>query len=134
MRYVAAYVVAAVVFGLLDAVWLGKVGRGLYEDRLGSLLADKPNMGAALAVYAIYLVGVTYFVTGPALEAGSPTRAVVGGALLGLVAYATWNLTNLSVLKDYPSSIVPIDMAWGTIATCVTAVVTYAVVRLTPWG
>ena len=89
MRYVAAYVASAVLFGLLDAVWLGKVGRGLYDDRLGSLLADKPNLTAALAFYAIYLVGLTYFVTGPALEAGSPARAAVGGALLGLVAYAT---------------------------------------------
>ncbi len=134
MRYVAAYVVAAVVFGLLDAVWLGKVGRGLYDDRLGTLLADKPNLGAALAFYALYLVGLTYFVTGPALAAGSPAKAAVGGALLGLVAYATWNLTNLAVLEAFPSSIVPIDMAWGTAATCLTAVATYAVVRATPWG
>jgi uncharacterized membrane protein len=134
MRFVAAYVVAAVIFGLLDAVWLGKVGRGLYDDRLGPLLADEPKMGAALAFYALYLVGLTYFVLGPALAAGSLGKAAVGGALLGLVAYATWNLTNLAVLKDFPTSIVPIDLAWGTVATCGTAVATYLVVRATPWG
>lgn len=133
MRHVAAYLASALVFGLLDAVWLGKVGRGLYEDRLGPLLADQPNLPAALAFYALYLLGLTYFVTGPALEVGSPARAAVGGALLGVVAYATWNLTNLAVLKSFPASIVPIDLAWGTAATCATSVATYAIVRATPW-
>lgn len=134
MRSVAAYVVAAVVFGILDAIWLGSIGRPLYDERLGSLLADSPNMVAAIAFYAIYLVGITYFVTGPALAAGSIGKAAVGGALLGFVAYATWDLTNLAVITAFPASIVPIDMAWGTFATCVTSVVTVLVVRATPWG
>lgn len=133
MRWVTSYVVAGVVFGALDFVWLGKVGKGIYEQHLSGLLAPQPRMGAALAFYAIYLVGITYFVTVPALDEGSLGKAALGGALLGLVAYATWNLTNLAVLKDYPSSIVPIDLAWGTFATALTSVVTVLVVRATPW-
>lgn len=134
MRWIASYVVAAAVFGLLDFVWLGRIGRGIYEKHLGHLLADSPNMVAALVFYALYIVGVTYFATIPALDADSLPRAAVSGALLGLVCYATWNLTNLAVLADYPVALVPIDMLWGTLATLTTSVVTVAIVRLTPFG
>lgn len=129
---VGQYVVAAIVFGVLDAAWLGKIGKPLYDARLGPLLAERPNMVAALAFYAIYIAGITYFATHPALVAGSWSRALVAGAILGFVAYATWNLTNLAVLKDFPSSIVPIDMAWGTFATATTSLVTFAICRLVP--
>lgn len=134
MRWISAAVVTAVVFGALDALWLGRVGRPLYTDRLGDLLAPRVNLTAALLFYAIYVVGITYFVTVPALDRDSVASAAVGGALLGLVAYATWNLTNLAVLRGYPASIVPIDMAWGTVATAVTAAVTVVVVRALPWA
>jgi uncharacterized membrane protein len=129
MRWIAPAVVTAVVFGLLDALWLGRVGRALYDDRLGHLLAPTFTMPAALLFYAIYVLGITYFVSVPALDEGSLPRAALGGAFFGLVAYATWNLTNLAVLRDYPSSIVPIDMAWGTLATGTTAAVTHLVCR-----
>lgn len=133
MKWIAAYVVAGIVFGVLDFLWLGKVGRPLYDERLGSWLAPKPNMTAALLFYALYLVGITYFVLVPALDSGSLGKAALSGFLFGLVAYATWNLTNLSVLKDFPASIVPIDMAWGAIATMVTSIVTVLVVRALPF-
>lgn len=132
MTWIGQYLVAAVVFGVLDALWLGWIGYPLYEERLGDLLADQPNLGAALAFYALYLVGITYFVTRPALAAGSWVSALGGGALLGLVAYATWNLTNLAVLRDFPASLVAIDLLWGTAATATTAVVTHLVCRRVP--
>ncbi len=132
MRWIAPAVVTAVVFGILDAIWLGRVGRPLYDERLGELLAPRFNMGAALLFYAIYVLGITYFVTVPALDEGSFVKAALGGAFFGLVAYATWNLTNLAVLRGYPGSIVPIDMAWGTIATGATAALTYLIVRALP--
>ncbi|MGA8047516.1 MAG: DUF2177 family protein [Dermatophilaceae bacterium] len=133
MRWVSAAVVTAVVFGILDGLWLGRIGRPLYTDRLGELLAPRFDLTAALLFYAIYVIGITYFVTVPALERDSVASAAVGGAMLGLVAYATWNLTNLAVLRGYPASIVPIDMAWGTVATAATAVLTVLVVRALPW-
>lgn len=133
MEWIAALAVTAVVFGLLDFLWLGKVGRPLYDERLGHLMAKKFDMPAALTFYAIYVVGVTWFATVPALDEGSLGQAALNGAALGFVAYATWNLTNLAVLKDYPRSLVPIDMAWGTVATAVTATVTYLVVDALPF-
>lgn len=134
VRWIASYAVAGIVFGLLDFVWLSRLGRGIYEQRLGSMLADSPNMIAALMFYAVYLVGITYFAVLPSLDADSIGKAAVAGALLGLVAYATWNLTNLAVVRDWPASLTPIDMAWGTLATCATSVVTTLIVRATPWA
>lgn len=133
MKWIAAYAVAGVVFGLLDFLWLGKVGRPLYAARMGDWLAAKPNMTAAILFYLLYLVGLTYFVLVPALDAGSLGKAALSGFLFGLVAYATWNLTNLAVLKDFPSSIVPIDMAWGSLATMTTSIVTFLIVRALPF-
>ena len=80
----------------------------------------------------IYIVGITYFVTRPALAEGSGRKALVAGALLGFVAYATWDLTNLAVIEGFPASIVAVDLAWGTFATAVASVVTYAVCRRVP--
>ena len=133
MKWIAALVTSGLVFGLLDFLWLGTIGRPLYHERMGEWLAPKPNMPAALLFYAIYIVGVSYFVIVPALEAGSLGKAAFSGFLFGLVAYATWDLTNLAVLKDFPSSIVPIDMAWGAIATMVTSIVTFVIVRALPF-
>jgi len=133
MKWIAALVTSGLVFGLLDFLWLGKIGRPLYQERMGEWLAPKPNMTAALLFYAIYIVGVSYFVIVPALESGSLGKSAFSGFLFGLVAYATWDLTNLAVLKDFPSSIVPIDMAWGAIATMVTSIVTFVIVRALPF-
>ena len=133
MDWIAAAVVTAVVFGILDALWLGRIGRPLYDQRLGHLMAKQFDMRAALLFYAIYVLGVTHFVTAPALDNGSLAEVALDGALFGLVAYATWNLTNLAVLEDYPTSLVPIDMAWGTFATAVTATLTYVVVEALPF-
>lgn len=128
-RWAAAYLVAAAIFGILDYLWLTVVTTSLYRDQLGPLMADQPNMAAALAFYAIYLIGVTHFVTLPALERRSLRVALINGAILGLVAYATWDLTNLAVLQGFPGSIVAIDLVWGTLVTAGAGSVTYAVLR-----
>lgn len=130
--WVAQYVVAAAVFLALDLLWLGKVGRGLYERRIGHLMAPRPNGAAALAFYAIFVAGLVVFVIHPALEDGSWTRALIGGAFFGLVCYATWDLTNLAVMRDFPSSIVPIDMGWGTALAGSVSLATYAVCQALP--
>lgn len=134
MTWFSSTVIAAVVFGLLDFLWLGKIGRPLYDERIGGILAARPNMTAAVLFYAIYVLGMCYFAIIPAITEGSLGKAALNGALLGFLCYATWNLTNLSVLKDFSASIVPTDMAWGTIATMLTSVVTVAIVRALPWA
>lgn len=130
--WISQYVVAAAVFCLIDFVWLGTVARRLYDDRLGDLLADRPNVPAAVAFYAIFVAGMVWFVIHPAVDDGSWVRALAVGAFFGFVTYATWDLTNLAVLRDFPLSIVPIDLAWGTFLAASVSAVTYAVVQVLP--
>lgn len=133
MSWIGPFLVAAVVFGVLDFLWLGKVGRPLYDARLGDQLLKKPRKGSAYAFYVIYLVGLTHFVTHPAVVDGDITMAAWTGALFGLVAYATWNLTNHAVLRDFPGSIIPIDLTWGTLATAATTTATTAICLAVPF-
>ena len=132
LAWIGRYAVAAAVFGVLDGLWLGVVAKPLYDDQLGDLLAPDPNAVAAVAFYVIYVLGITFFATRPALAEESGRTALVHGGLLGLVAYATWDLTNLAVLEGFPAGVVLVDLAWGTVATAVTALVTYAVCRRVP--
>jgi uncharacterized membrane protein len=123
------YAVAAVVFVVLDGIWLGVVANRLYEDQLGDLLAPSPNVAAAVVFYALFLAGLVFFVVAPALEAGSVRRAALTGAFFGLVTYATWDLTSLAVIRDFPAAIVPVDLAWGAVLSATVSAATVAVVR-----
>jgi uncharacterized membrane protein len=126
------YLVAAATFLVLDLLWLGVVAARLYEDLLGDLLAEQPNALAATAFYALFLVGLLHFVVDPALARGSVARAARDGALFGLVTYATWDLTSLAVLADFPPALVPVDLAWGALLSAAVATVTTAVSRRVP--
>lgn len=130
--WLTQYAVAVVVFCLLDFTWIVVVADGLYEDLLGSLLAESPRIGAAVVFYALFVAGLVYFVIHPAVDVGSWRRAVFAGAFFGLVTYATWDLTNLAVLAGFPFSIVPIDLAWGTFLAAGVSGATYAVCRALP--
>lgn len=114
--------------GLLDFVWLGFIAKKLYYAEMGKLLLDKPNMVPALLFYAIYVVGVIVFVLNPALDKQSWQYAAGIGALFGLVAYATYDLTNLATMKDFPVKIVIIDLIWGAALTSVVATGAYFIV------
>lgn len=132
MSWLAQYVVGAVVFTLLDLIWLGTVAEATYARHLGDLLADSPNVGAAFVFYAIFVAGLLFFVIHPAVDAGSWKRAGGAGAFFGFVTYATWDLTNLAVLRDFPAALVPIDLAWGTFLGAVVSLTTFAVVQRMP--
>ncbi len=132
MSWVAQYAVAAVVFCVLDLIWLGTVAEDTYARHLGDLLAPEPDVGAAFVFYAIFVAGLLYFVIHPALAAGSWRRALGAGGFFGFVTYATWDLTNLAVLRDFPAALVPIDLAWGTFLAATVSVTTYAVVQRMP--
>ncbi|HEY0773716.1 MAG TPA: DUF2177 family protein [Nocardioidaceae bacterium] len=126
---VGQYLVAAAVFLVLDLAWIGFVAQGLYERFLGDLLADEPNVAAAVLFYAIFLAGLVYFVIAPAVEQGSLRSALLRGAAFGLVAYATWDLTSLAVIEGFPVAIVPIDIAWGAVLGATVSTVTCYVWR-----
>ena len=123
------YLVAAAVFLVLDLAWIGFVAQGLYERFLGDLLADEPNVAAAVLFYVIFLAGLVYFVIAPAVEQGSLRSALLRGAAFGLVAYATWDLTSLAVIEGFPVAIVPIDIAWGAVLAATVSTVTCYVWR-----
>ena len=126
MTWIAAYVAAAATLLALDALWLGVVARGFYQRQFGPLLLDRPRPGPAAAFYAIYLAGVVFFAVMPALETRSWTSAAVHGALFGLVAYATYCLTNLATLRDFPARVVAPDLICGAGMTAVAALAGYA--------
>lgn len=117
------------IMGILDYIWLGFIAKKLYYAEMGKLLLDKPNMGAALVFYLIYVVGVLVFVVNPALVKESWQYALGMGALFGLVAYATYDLTNLATMKDFPLKIVIIDLAWGTFITATVSVGSFFIIR-----
>ena len=138
-KIVMAYVATALVFGMLDAVWLRNAGPLLYRPALGELLADKPRLAPAIIFYAIYIAGLTYFAVVPGLLSNSAAGAtafdgvplaVLHGALIGLLAYATYDLTNQATMKIWPSHVTLIDMAWGAVASGFAAgVATFVVTR-----
>lgn len=117
MRYAVAYIAAALVFLALDLTWLGVVARDYYRREMGDLLADPMRLAPAIAFYALYLVGVVYFAVQPALASGRWIDALVPGLLFGLVAYATYDLTAMAVVRGWPVGLSLVDMAWGAALT-----------------
>jgi uncharacterized membrane protein len=115
--YVVAYLSTAVVFFGLDFIWLGKVATGFYRSQLGDMMRDRPDFAAAGAFYLIYVAGIVYFAVQPNLSSGSWANAFLSGAILGLIAYGTYDITNLATLKNWPLAMSLVDMAWGTVLT-----------------
>lgn len=127
MDYVKMYLIAFVVFLVIDAIWLGLVAPRFYKAQIGHLMADSPNLVAALVFYLVFIVGVVYFVIAPAIEAESLSRAVVSGLLFGFVTYATYDLTNLATLRDWPITVTIVDLAWGSFLSTVMGTLTYLI-------
>ena len=116
MKWAIASLAAALSFGLLDFIWLRWAGPNFYRPLLGDLLADKFRAGPALAFYVLYIAGMVWFAVRPGLEHGVP-MAVMNGALLGALAYATYDLTNQATLRVWPLQVTLVDIAWGAAAT-----------------
>ncbi len=127
--FLVTYAVSVPLFFLIDMVWLGVVARTFYQTQLGALLGPV-NWVAAVAFYLIFLVGLTFFATQPALAAASWQKALLYGALFGFFTYATYDLTNLATIKGWPLLVSVVDMAWGTVLGGAVASATYFVVRL----
>lgn len=125
LKYVFAYLGAGITFAAIDAVWLTKMTDRLYKPILGPILAEKPDMKAAVAFYLISIGATVYFAIEPALKEGNWTRALLNGALLGFVCYATYDLTNQATLNNWSVKLTLIDLAWGTVLTATCAVAGY---------
>jgi uncharacterized membrane protein len=124
-----AYGVAAIVLLVLDGVWLGLVSPPLYRMTIGSLLRDVPNLPAAALFYALFVVGVVEFVVVPEPPGAPLGRCFARGLLFGLVAYATFDLTAMAVVRGWSWRVTFADMAWGSLLTGIVAVVTRRLTR-----
>ena len=128
-RHVIAYLAALVVFLVIDSLWLGVVAADFYQDRLGTFMTGPVRVPAAVAFYLLYIVGIVVFAIAPALETGAWRTALLRGALFGLIAYATFELTNLAILPGWPLSVVLVDMVWGAVLTGSTATLGFLITR-----
>ena len=127
MQYAVAYAATAVAFLAIDFVWLGYIARDFYRSQLGDLLADPVNLPAAAVFYLIYVIGVVIFAISPALKSGAWTDALLYGALFGFFCYATYDMTNLATIRNWPLTMTLVDMAWGTALTATAATIGYLV-------
>ena len=112
--YIKLYFVTLAAFLAIDAVWLALVARTFYRRYLDWLMAASPNWIAALAFYLLFVVGVLVFVVVPGVEDGSLRTTLLKGALFGLIAYGTYDLTNQATVKNWPLTITAVDTVWGT--------------------
>jgi uncharacterized membrane protein len=128
LRYSIAYVVTAGVFLASDYLWLSRA-MGFYRNSLGDLLLEKPNLLAAAALYLIYFVGIVVFAVMPAARNEAWGSAVLLGGLLGLVAFSTYDLTNLATINRWPLTVTVVDMAWGTFVTALSSLAAFVAIR-----
>ena len=115
--YLKLYMATLIAFFAMDMVWLGLVARTFYRQHLGFLMAPSPNWLAALVFYLLFIAGILMFVVLPGLKDNSLKTTLLRAALFGLITYATYDLTNLATLKDWPVLVTIVDMIWGTVLT-----------------
>jgi uncharacterized membrane protein len=123
--FIKLYAIALPVFFAIDILWIGFVAKGFYARQIGALLKPDVNWVAAIVFYLLFIVGLVVFVIAPAMGKGSWSHALLFGALFGLVCYATYDLTNLAVTKDWPLLVTVVDLAWGGVLAASVSTVTY---------
>lgn len=109
------YLLTIPFFFVIDMIWLGWVARNFYKNQLNNLLSPEINWPAAFIFYFIYIAGILFFAVRPGLEANSLVRTCMLGALFGFFTYATYDLTNLATLRNWPLAVVVVDIAWGSL-------------------
>lgn len=119
------YFVSLLTFLVIDGIWLMVVAKNFYAKHLGYLMTKTPNLLAAGIFYLIYIFGLVILVLSPALQKGSLISAILMGALFGFCAYATYDLTNLATIKDWPVLITIVDLIWGTFVSGAVAGISY---------
>lgn len=130
MGIIRNYLIALIVFFAIDILWLGFITKGFYRKNLSHLMAPKTNVIAAVIFYSVYVGGLMFFAINPALDKNSIMYALSVGALFGFMTYATYDMTNLATLRDWPIKITIIDIIWGTVLNAITASATFYIVKL----
>ena len=120
-KYLAGYLAAAAAMVALDVLWLGVIAKAMYQQAIGHLMAEQPRIPAALAFYGLYALGLLIFTIAPHGDDPGWGRTILMGALFGVVAYATYDLSNLATLRNWPTSLALVDMAWGAVLSAASA-------------
>lgn len=123
------YAIALPVFFAIDMVWLGLVAKNFYSKHLGYLMTPNVNWAAAIIFYLIFIAGLVLFVVWPGLEKHSLARVVLMGALFGLVCYATYDLTNLATVKNWPLIVTVVDLCWGAVLSAAVSSITFLIAK-----
>ncbi|MDD2745086.1 MAG: DUF2177 family protein [Candidatus Gracilibacteria bacterium] len=123
--FIKLYLIALPIFFLIDMTWLGLVATSFYKSQIGFLMKTDINWTAAVIFYLLFIVGLVIFAIEPAVSRSSWTHALIFGALFGFFTYATYDLTNLATLKDWPLLVSLVDMTWGTVLGASVSLVTY---------
>jgi uncharacterized membrane protein len=131
LKYFLLYLAFLVALVSIDLVWLLGIAKNVYRDEMDSLMASEPKLLAGLAFYVLYALGACVFVVIPALSKQSLSHALIYGALFGFFCYMTYDLTNLAVIRDFPTRLALIDIAWGSL---VTAGVSGLIYKLGEWA
>ncbi len=129
-NYLMEYGLALVVFLAIDYVWLRFMGPNFYAAEMGGLLKAEPNLAVAFLFYLMFIAGLVVFVINPGVSNGSLGEALLKGAFFGLVAYSTYDLTNLAIIKGYTVKVAVVDMAWGASVSAAVSLATVWLMRL----
>ena len=129
-KLVLLYLGSIVAFFAIDLVWLSTMTARFYQPRLGDLLAKNPKLAVAAGFYLLYVIGVIALAVIPGLQEGAVWAALWRGALFGLLAYATYDLTNLATIQGWPWDLAVVDMVWGTVVTSAVSVIGFYLGRL----
>ena len=127
--YIKLYLLTIPVFFAIDMIWLGYASRGFYKGQIGHLMSPTVNWPAAITFYLLFIVGILVFAVVPALQSGSLGKAALWGGLFGLFTYATYDLTNLATLRDWPVKVVVVDILWGVILCSAVATISTLIGR-----
>ncbi|MCU0660614.1 MAG: DUF2177 family protein [Candidatus Pacebacteria bacterium] len=128
--FIKLYAIALPIFFIIDMLWLGFIAKNFYKNQIGFLMKSDINWTAAIIFYLLFIVGLVLFVIAPAVEKGMWTHALLFGALFGLITYATYDLTNLATLKDWPLVVTIVDLAWGATLGALVSVITYFIAEV----
>jgi uncharacterized membrane protein len=123
--FIKLFLIALPVFFVIDMVWLVLVAKKFYQEQIGFLMKPDINWFAAIIFYLLFIAGMVVFVISPAVEKHSWVHALIFGALFGLITYATYDLTNLATLKDWPILLTVVDLIWGTVLASSISLITY---------
>ena len=132
LKYLGIYFSFLISLIVVDMIWLLVIAKTMYRDSMGDLMADEPKLAAGIAFYVLYAIGVCIFVLMPAINKQSWLDAVLYGALFGFFCYMTYDLTNLSVIRNFSTQLAFIDIAWGSFATAVVSGFIYWVANKIP--